>query len=176
MTIVLTSTFIQNNKENIISNSTSINFGKCVNILKNVYNISEESDLYLLKIDIEQEYRNYPLIEYEFFYPLDNEKLDILNLSHCKDINIEILIPMQINESMDKYNPKSDYYNNICSKATSKNNTDIILNDRRNEFIKNNMSLCEENCELIGYDYNKKKSKCSCKIKTSLSLDEKLKK
>ena len=172
MTIVLTSTFIQNNKENIISNSTSINFGKCVNILKNVYNISEESDLYLLKIDIEQEYRNYPLIEYEFFYPLDNEKLDILNLSHCKDINIEILIPMQINESMDKYNPKSDYYNNICSKATSKNNTDIILNDRRNEFIKNNMSLCEENCELIGYDYNKKKSKCSCKIKTSLSLDE----
>ena len=79
---------------------------------------------------------------------------------------------MQINESMDKYNPKSDYYNNICSKATSKNNTDIILNDRRNEFIKNNMSLCEENCELIGYDYNKKKSKCSCKIKTSLSLDE----
>ena len=48
MNIVLTSTFIQNNKENINSNSTSINFGKCVNILKNVYNISEESALYLL--------------------------------------------------------------------------------------------------------------------------------
>ena len=110
MTIVLTSTFIQNNKENINSNSTSINFGKCINILKNVYNISEENDLYLLKIDIEQEYRNYPLIEYEFFYPLDNEKLDILDLNYCKDTNIEILIPIQINDTMDKYNPKSYSY------------------------------------------------------------------
>jgi len=33
------------------------------------------------------------------------------------------------------------------------------------------MSLCERNCELIGYDYNNKKAKCSCKVKKFLSLD-----
>ena len=69
------------------------------------------------------------------------------------------------------YNPKSDYYNDICSKATSKFNTDITIYDRRNEFIKNNMSLCEDNCELIDYDYNNNKAKCSCKVKKFLSLD-----
>ena len=33
------------------------------------------------------------------------------------------------------------------------------------------MSLCEDNCELTGYDYNYKKAKCSCNVKTTLSLD-----
>ena len=33
------------------------------------------------------------------------------------------------------------------------------------------MSLCEENCELISYDNIYRKAKCSCKVKTSLSLD-----
>ena len=33
------------------------------------------------------------------------------------------------------------------------------------------MSLCEENCEPIGYDNIYKKVKCSCKVKTTLSLD-----
>ena len=136
MTITFTSTYTKNNKKNINSNSTIINFGDCEKNLKNAYNISEESPLYMVKIDIEQEYKNYPLIEYEFFYPLDNEKLEILNLSYCENIPIEIYIPIQLNDTIDKYDPKSDYYNNICTKATSKNNTDINLNDRRNEFIK----------------------------------------
>ena len=30
------------------------------------------------------------------------------------------------------------------------------------------MTLCEENCELIEYNYEKEKSKCSCDIKTSI--------
>ena len=63
------------------------------------------------------------------------------------------------------------YYNDICSKTPSKCNTDITLNDRRNGFINNNMSLCEDNCELTDYDYDYKKAKCSCNVKTTLSLD-----
>ena len=56
-------------------------------------------------------------------------------------------------------------------KTTSKCNTDISLTDRRNEFIKNNMSLCEENCELSYYNYYIQRAKCSCKTKTILSLN-----
>ena len=84
-------------------------------------------------------------------------------------MKIEISIPVIINDILDKYDPKNDYYNNICTKATSKYNTDITIYDRRNEFIKNNMSLCEDNCELIDYDYNNNKAKCSCKVKKFLS-------
>ena len=125
----------------------------------------------MLKIDIDQKDKNYPIIEYEVFYPLNNGDMEILNTSFCKGLEIEISIPIMINDKIDKYNPKSNYYNDICTKATSKYNTDITLDDRRNEFIKNNMSLCEENCEFITYDNNIKKTKCSCKVKTTLSLD-----
>ena len=169
MTITLTSTFIQDTKKN--SNSTTINLGECEEKLRNIYNISNESSLYLLKIDTKQEGKNYPLIEYEVFYPLNNEKVEYLNLSFCNGMNIELSIPIILNDTIDKYNPKSNYYNNICTKATSKENTDIILNDRRNEFIYKNMSLCEENCELISYDKDNKKAKCSCNVKTTLFIN-----
>ena len=169
ITIAFTSTHIQKLNEN--NNSTTINLGKCENYLKTAYNISEESNLYMLKIDTPQEYKNYPLIEYEIFYPLSNGKMEILNLSFCEGTNIELSIPIDITGTFDIYNPKSNYYNNICSKATSENNTDIPLNDRKNEFIKNNLSLCEENCELIGYNNTNKKAKCSCNVKTDVSLD-----
>ena len=96
--------------------------------------------------------------------------MEILNLSFCDNSNIEIYIPIKINGTIDKYNLKSNYYNDICSKTTSESNIDIPLNDRKNEFIKNNMSLCEDNCELSGYDKENKKAKCSCTVKTSLSL------
>ena len=134
MTIAFTSTNIQKINEN--SNSTTINLGKAENHLKFIYNISEEDNLYILKIDIEQKYKNYPLIEYEVFYPLDNGKIEILNLSSCEGMDIEISIPIKINDTVDKYNPKSNYYNDICSKATSKNNTDITLKDRRKRIYK----------------------------------------
>ena len=125
----------------------------------------------MLKIDIGENKKNYPLIEYEVFYPLNNGNIEILNLSFCEGINIELTIPVKINGTLDKYNPKSNYYNDICTKATSGCNTDITLGDRRNEFIKNNLSLCEINCELIGYNYNNNKAKCSCNVKNTLSLD-----
>ena len=97
--------------------------------------------------------------------------MELLNLSLCDGVDIELSIPIIINDPIDKYNPKSNYYNDICSKAKSGSNTDIPLKDRRNEFFKNNMSLCEENCELTDYDNKRKRAKCSCNTKTALSLE-----
>ena len=171
MTVAFTSTNIQKINEDSNSNSTTINLGKCETVLKNIYKIPKESNLYILKIDLEQENKNYPLIEYEVFYPLEEGKMELLNLSFCDSTDIELSIPITINDTIDKYNPKSNYYNDICTKATSASNTDISLNDRKNEFIKNNMSLCEENCELTSYDNDKKRAKCSCKPKNVISLD-----
>ena len=41
-----------------------------------------------------------------------------------------------------------------CSRTISDFGTDISLKDRRNEFMENNLTLFEENCELT---YNQKK-------------------
>jgi hypothetical protein len=77
-------------------------------------------------------------------------------------------IPASIGKDLEKYNLSSDYYNDICSITTSKSGTDISIKDRRNEYIDNNMTLCEENCQLIDYDYETEKAKCSCDVKINI--------
>ena len=148
----MTSTKIQKNNEN--KKMVTINLGKCENILKDIYNISKNDSLYMLQIISEEEKMKIPKIEYEVYYISNNNiYLKKLNLSLCKNEKIEISIPVKINDNIDKYNPKSGYYNDICYKTTSEYGTDIILKDRRNEFVENNMILCEGNCELIDYNY-----------------------
>ena len=167
ITVILTSTLNQKNNEHI--NNISMDLGQCENILKYNYNISNNDSLYILQIVSEEDGMKIPKIEYEIYYPLNNgTNLTKLNLSYCKGTKIEISIKVKINDNIDKYNLSSDYYNDICSKATSENGTDILLKDRRNEFVDNNMSLCEENCDLINYDFNTEKAKCSCDIKLNI--------
>ena len=154
----------------INKNETTIILGKCEDKLKDYYNISNNSNLYILKIDISQKYTKIPKVEYEIYYPLNNSKLEKLNLSICENINIELFIPVNITDNVEKYNPFSDYYNDICSKTTTEVGTDITLKDRQNEFIDTNLSLCENNCKFIYYDVDNKKVKCECRIKTFLSV------
>ncbi len=49
----------------------------------------------------------------------------------------------------------------------------IIPYIRKKEFVNNNnnLSLCEENCKLIGYNPEKGKAKCSCDVKLCISPD-----
>ena len=147
-----------------------MDLGQCEDILKREYNISTNNSLYILQVISDEEGMKIPKIEYEIYYPLYNRNnLTKLNLELCKDTKIEISISVKISDSFDKYNPKSDYYNDICSKSTTESGTDITLKDRRNEYVDNNMSLCEENCDLVNYNDKKEKVKCSCDIKLSIS-------
>ena len=114
---------------------------------------------------------NIPKIEYEVYYPLNNEKLERLNLSVCEGTEIELFIPIDIkDDEIDKYDPNSDYYTNKCSKVNSQSGTDISLSDRKEEFFYNNMTLCEDNCKFKEYDKVNKTARCSCAPKTFLSL------
>ena len=166
--IELTST--KNEKHNENNNKVTIDIGQCENILKNIYNISDNYSLYIIKIIAEEEGMKIPKVEYEIYYPLYNQSLVKLNLDSCKETKVGISIPVTISDDINKYNPKSQYYNDICSKAKSECGSDITLNDRKNEFINNNMSLCEENCDLINYNYETKKVKCSCDMKIKIPI------
>ena len=159
---IFTST--NNQKNNKDKSNITMDFGQCEQNLKDNYGISENDSLYILQIIYEEEGMKIPKIEYEIYYPLNNT-MTKLNLTSCEGEKIDIYISVEINDILDKYNPKSEYYNDICSKATSDSGTDINLKDRKNEYIDNNMSLCEENCKFVEYDYSIKKAKCSCDIK-----------
>ena len=151
------------NKENN-KNISTIDLENCENILRKKYNISETLPLTLLKIDYISPYTLIPIVNYEIYHPLNKTKL---NLSYCK--NIELNIPVVIDEKEEfKYDPKSEFYNDICFSYTTDNGTDIILNDRKEEFKHNNLSLCENNCEFIKYDKSNKQSSCVCPIKNGI--------
>ena len=156
----ITSTENQDNNKN--KNISTINLGECEKILKDSYNISQNESLLIFKIDYFHEGLLIPLIRYEIYHPITKEKLD-LNL--CQNSKLYIDIPVSINEvQLYKYDPKDEYYSNECLPSTTKNGTDILLNDRQNEFNDNNMSLCEKICSYKGYNYSNKKANCECEI------------
>ena len=162
----VTSTVNQCNLE--FNNISTIQLGECETLLRKVYNIESNIPLIILKIEKYKEGFYIPIIEYEVYNSKNGEKL---NLVYCNQTTINLIIPIIIKEEiLFKYNISSPYYNDPCNSATSDNNTDIILKDRRNEYIKNNMSLCERNCQLIGYNYTTKKAICECKVKNSFTM------
>ena len=114
-----------------------------------------------------------PRIEYEVYYPLNGKTLSKLDLNKCNDLNIEIYIPLKIDvKDVDKHNSSSDFFHHYCSDIcyTSKteNGADIILKDRREECVNNDMNACEENCNFTDYNSQYNKAICSCKAKTEV--------
>ena len=164
-----------NQKKNEKHDNITIDLGECEENLRKDNNISMNDSLYILKIAKLETGIKIPKIEYEVYYSPDGiNNIQKLNLSEsCKDTKIEISIRVKLNNTIDKYDPKSDYYNNICSKVTSQFGTDISLEDRRNEFVDNNMFICEEMCDLVYFNKDTEKVKCSCDVKLNLpSLED----
>ena len=84
-------------------------------------------------------------------------------------------MPVSLNEEdLFKYNTSSEYYNDLCFTYTTEEGTDIILDDRKNEYVDYNMSLCESNCEYTGYNNETKKAICNCQAKTNITLNSEI--
>ena len=163
MVYQLTSPNNQNNNE--YYNYSIILLGDCEKKLREHYNINDNRTLIIFKLEYFEEGSLIPIVEYEIYYPYKNEKL---NLSICEDIPIDLVIPVTINENeIYKYNLSSDFYNDICFPYTTENGTDIILTDRKNEYYKKNLALCEDNCVFVKYDKRTKKAICQCKVKST---------
>ena len=151
-----------NNNENI----SNVRIGKCENILKEKYNITSETPLLIFKLDIDIEGYSAPAVEYEIYNPITKEKL---NLKYCNNEEINVAIPVSIDENeLFKYNPKSEFYNNICSTYSTNFKTDMTLNDRQKEFLNKNMTLCESDCSYSSYDKILKKVECKCDVKYNI--------
>ena len=155
-------TTTDNNKE--YNDISKLKLGECEHILKEHYGIDPNKSLIIFKIDYYMEGLSIPLIGYEVFHPDTKVQLE---LSHCKSSLIGFDIPVSINEKeLFKHDPTSEYYTNECFPYTSENGTDILLNDRKEEFIEHNLSLCEDKCTYNGYNENSKKVSCDCEVKS----------
>ena len=168
MIFQLTSSESQNNK--IYDNISIIKLGQCGKLLCEENNMNENENLLIFKIDIKEEGLSIPLVEYEIY---DYNKKKQLDLNICDETNnkIEIFFPTSnVQNEIFKHNISSDYFNDICFSYTTAEGTDIILNDRKNEFIDKNMSLCDTSCNLIEYSKETNMSKCECEVKIKIPL------
>ena len=166
MTITLTTVPNQRSDMNN-SNVTAIDIKECENILREKYNISNETILYMKKIEVMETGMKIPKIEFDIYSRLNGTHLIKLDLSFCSNINIDISYPVLLDENIEIHNSSSDYYNDLCYPTTSEYGTDITLTDRRKNFIEKNKTVCQEKCVFIEYNYNLSKSKCSCDITES---------
>jgi len=156
----------QNNK--IYYNLSTVKLGRCEQILKDKNNLNENESLIIFKIEYQIEGYKMPLIDYEVYNPRTKNKI---NLNLCKDEQIDITYPATIDENeLFKYDPESEFYNDICYTYTTIDKTDIILNDRRKEFLDDNLTLCENNCKFNGYNSELHLVNCKCNIKEDLLL------
>ena len=164
--IIFQITTTQNQNKNEYNNISTIDLGDCEGELKSRYGINPNDSLIILKIDYFMEGLNIPIIGYEVFDPSNRTRL---NLSYCKDFQINYNIPVSIEEDeLSKYDPKSEYYKDECTSSTSNDGTDLTLNDRKNEYNEKNMSLCESKCNFTNYNISTKKSVCMCEIKSKI--------
>ena len=125
-------------------NITTVDIGECEDILKVKYKLNQNDSLFIFKIEYFIDGYLFPIIEYEIY---SNKIKEVLNMDFCHDIKINMNIHININEDdLFKHDPSNSYYNDICCSYTTKDNTDIIIEDRQKEFNNNNMSLCESSC------------------------------
>ena len=145
-----------NNQNNSIS---TINLGKCEDLLKEYYKISHNEKIYMKKIDIHQERLEIYKIEFDIYQKL-NGKLNKLNKIVCKNETINLNIPFETDKNLDEFNISSEYYKDLCYIAKSDNGTDISLYVRKKYF----KIVCQDNCFFINYNDTTKQANCICNI------------
>ena len=126
--ITVTLTTLQNQKNNINSNMTTIDLGKCENLLRIEYNISLNETLYIKKLDVKQEGIKSTKVEYDVYCKLFGTNLIKLNLTVCSNSKISIYTPIIITENIDKYNSSSGYYLSLHNQFNYKNNPLALFN------------------------------------------------
>ena len=165
-------------KNNDYPNISLIDFEKCEKKLQEHYHI--DMPLIIIKVDIKRNDTISTQVEYQVFNPYSLEQL---NLSWCDNETINIYPPINLDKTIidlyknlkeqgyDLFDSNDNFYNDICSLYSSFNNTDVILKDRKNDFYKPNISLCEDNCEYVDFNVETLKANCQCNIKKQVISD-----
>ena len=159
---------ILNNK-----NLSTIELGQCELELKNKNNIPQDSSLIIYKKDIKNFDKTATYVQFEVYNPNNFTKLD---LSVCENSEINIYSPVSLDKptislylNLNKsgynlFDANDSFYNDVCSRYTSDNKTDLLLLDRKIDIynISGNKALCQKGCKLVFYNVETEKVKCNC--------------
>ena len=165
---------LEQQKNSFVLNVSSIDLGECESVIKEKEGLTDSDQLIVIKTDIKDEEAKSTYVQYELYHPKYKYEIDLSICENKITINVPVYLDNNIEEMTDKLNEsgynifdKNDsFYNNICTKFTTKNGTDIILIDRRNDIYGpvKNISLCQDGCNYEYYNSTFKKAKCACDI------------
>ena len=140
-----------------------------------------------LQNDLGNKDRDYTITSYNSSdYTLEVDEIIINVQVNWTDFHMKIIKELYNERGINIFNSSSDFYNDVCNKFTTPENTDMYLQERRDEYYIRD-AICETGCVQIGYDKETERAVCKCKIKISTEgyenvtfspneLDEKFKK
>ena len=149
--------------------------GDCEEKLKSYYNLTNDTELFILGIDSPNKDISASINTYNYgVYLEDGTLLDHINV--CKESKISISSPI-INPELvkleeasyffdigyDIFDENSNFYLDHCAPA-SINGNDVILSDRKKDFYPSNVSLCNDSCYYSQVDFNSKRFTCECDL------------
>ena len=149
-----------------------VDLGDCEDTLRDIYKISDKYSLIIKKFEkltISAD-RN---VQYEVYHPINKSKLD---LSYCEANSVNLYIPVNLTDDLielyddlkssgyDLFNIEDPFYNDLCSPYKSKNGTDVLLSDRKNDYYNNNFTTCQSNCQYSAFEGSYQLLKCECKV------------
>ena len=174
-----------NEKENLNNkgsyNLSILDLGECENKLKEANDLSDDVSLILLKVESFYENTTIKNVQYEIYNPKTKEK--ITDMSPCDDEKIYIYVPTNLDnntynlyeelkiQGYDIFNPNDNFYNNLCTKYTTDNDTDLTLNDRKSLFYNESQIFCQENCEYQSIDLETLHAVCECSAISNTEID-----
>ena len=161
-----------------LTSLTHINFSECENILRKHYHIHNSSFITFLQIELENDDSKSLINQVEYQAYDQNKKL--LDLSLCKDVDIQVFYSIRNNtfldlpsinsfkeSGVDIFNINDSFFNDICHPYSESDN-DVILEDRI-KYIYQNYSLCEEGCTYNEIDLENMTISCNCSVKDNIS-------
>ena len=161
-----------------LSSITHVNFNECETLLRKYYQMDDASIITFLQIELEND-NSKSLINQVEYQAYDNNKKP-LDLSLCKDVDIQIFYSIKNNSlidfdsansfkknGIDIFNLNDSFFNDICE-PYSDSDDDVILEDRI-KYIYQNYSLCEDGCTYDKIDFENMTIVCDCKVKENIT-------
>jgi len=152
-----------------------IDFNECKKNIK--YNFNIDNNLIIVIITKLIQNLNYKkIISYSIFNPNTTEKIITKNICENEKFLIEENLRVKLEKAnydidsllylakqgINFFNLSDPFYTDICFPFESLLEKDIVLKDRILLYYPN-ISLCENNCEIIGLNIISLRSECSCK-------------
>ena len=160
------------NESNHLKGS-DIDLGPCEQKLREYYNIPDDVQLTIIKVDLKKNDSSLNNVQYEVFNPRNRSNRLDLTICNEEKITVKNTIDSSLNlrrisymmesanNSIEIFSEDSQFFKDECSIFTSEYKTDVLIQDRYIEYNINN-KICQSGCSLQKINITTAEAFCSC--------------